>query len=111
MDCKAKPEDWELQTKWASDCQDARCLLELRARVELLEATQHAHIEGNYKPTPNPNQIRSLLVERVMTAIERADGDDEARAAICEVAAWMRSNPDHHFPPALVFALEHEAEI
>ena len=81
MDCKAKPEDWELQTQWASDCQDARCLLELRARVEALEA--------NSKPTPNPSQIRSSLVEQVMTAIERADGDDEARAAICEVARWL----------------------
>ena len=37
------------------------------------------------------------------TLTEQAD-------AICEVAAWMTSNPDHHFPPALVFALEREAE-
>jgi hypothetical protein len=80
-DYKATPEDWELQSKWAIDCQDARCLLELRARVELLEA--------NYKPTPNPSQIRSSLVERVMTAIERADGDDEARAAIHEVLSYL----------------------
>jgi hypothetical protein len=64
MDCKAKPEDWELQSQWASDCvpscADARCLLELRARVEALEA--------NSKPTPNPRQIRSSLVERVLVS-------------------------------------------
>jgi hypothetical protein len=33
-----------------------------------------------------------------------------ARAAIREVAAWMTSNPDVYFPPALVFAIEQEAE-
>jgi hypothetical protein len=33
-----------------------------------------------------------------------------ARTAIREVAAWLISNPNHHFPPALVFALEQEAE-
>jgi hypothetical protein len=35
---------------------------------------------------------------------------DAARAAIREVAAWMTSNPDVYFPPALFFALEQEAE-
>lgn len=91
MDCKAKPEDWELQTKWARDCEDARCLLELRARVELLEATQHAHIEGNYKPTPNPSQIRSSLVERVHSCIvgEPECGHMQARAAIREVLSYL----------------------
>jgi hypothetical protein len=42
---------------------------------------------------------------------EAVNWASEARAAIREVAAWMTSNPDHHFPPALVFALEQEAEI
>jgi len=113
------------------------CLLELRARVEALEAAAHKHIvetsanilalasrvealeavkrpaskvyeiskplkltpeqaqhvrdllAPNSKPTPNPSQIRSSLVERVMTAIERANGDDEARAAICEVLSYL----------------------
>ena len=161
-DYKATPEDWELQSKWAIDCQDARCLLELRARVELLEAAAHKHIvetsanilalasrvesleaaeheiskvhqiskplkltpeqeqqvrdllAPNSKPTPNPIQIRSSLVDRVARAIGRDDEpinwEPEARAAIREVAAWMTSNPDVYFPPALVFALEQEAE-
>ena len=83
-DYKATPEDWELQSQWASDCQDARCLLELRARVEALEA--------NSKPTPNPIQIRSSLVERVHSCIvgEPECGHMQARAAIREVAAWLR---------------------
>jgi len=52
-------------------------------------------------------------VERVVMAIGRDSETarwNEARAAIREVAAWMTSNPDIYFPPALVFALEQEAE-
>jgi hypothetical protein len=68
----------------------------------------------NSKPAPNPNQIRSSLVDRVARAIGRDDEpinwEPEARAAIREVAAWMTGNPDVYFPPALVFALEQEVE-
>ena len=78
-------------------------------------------LEANSQPTPNDRQIRSSLVERVALAISRCEDssawDDEAvnwapeaRAAIREVAAWMTSNPNVYFPPALVFALEQEAE-
>ena len=89
--------------------QDAarNCLLDLRARVEALEATQHAHIEGSpdrcleiheYRPamptTPSP---AGSLVERVATAMHpdsfspEESWGTEARAAICEVAAWLRT--------------------
>jgi hypothetical protein len=57
------------------------------------------------------------LVNRVQHAIyveyarSKTTGQPEARAAIREVAAWMTSNPDVYFPPALVFALEREAEL
>jgi len=80
-DYRAKPEDWELQSQWASDCADARCMLELRARVVALEA--------NYKPTPR--QIRSSLVERVHSCIvgEPECGHMQARAAIREVLAYL----------------------
>ncbi len=165
MDCKAKPEDWDTDlARWPE------AILELRARVETLEAAAHKHIvetsanilalasrvealeagkrsaprvyeiskplnltpeqaqqvkdllAPNSKPTPNSSQIGSSLVNRVALAIsgieyglerdeEAVNWASEARAAIREVAEWMRSNPDHHFPPALVFALEHEAEI
>ena len=53
--------------------------------------------EANSKPTPNDRQIRSSLLERVAGAI--ADDDtpvdlwhDDARAAIREVAAWLREH-------------------
>lgn len=92
---------------------------ELRARVEALEAAkrpaskvyeiseplqltpeQAQHVKDllapNSKSTPNSSQIGSLLVERVRKAIfNNGDGDDyndEARAAIREVAAWLDEN-------------------
>jgi hypothetical protein len=44
---RATDKDWELVEEWAPDDTDVRCLLELRSRVELLEATQHAHLDGS----------------------------------------------------------------
>jgi hypothetical protein len=74
------------------------------------------------QPSPNSSQVGSSLVDRVSTAIALEDEKhywpeardavetDMARAAILEVAAWMTSNPDVYFPPALVFAIEQEVE-
>ena len=171
-DYKATPEQWAQCEDWVRSsvvgASDA-CILELRARVETLEAAAHKHIvetnsnivalfsrvesleaaerkaskvhqiskplkltpeqaqqvrdllAPNSKPTPNSSQIRSSLVDRVALAIsgieyglerdeEAVNWASEARAAIREVAAWMTSNPDVYFPPALVFAIEQEAE-
>jgi hypothetical protein len=44
---RATDKDWELVEGWAPDDTDVRCLLELRSRVELLEATQHAHLDAS----------------------------------------------------------------
>jgi hypothetical protein len=108
MTYKATLKQWEQVQSWSRDkdisvsC-DAACVLELRARVEALEATS--------KPSPNSSQIGSSLVERVEDALMHEVGlRPMARAAIREVAAWMTSNPDVYFPPALVFAIEQEAE-
>lgn len=99
---KATPEQWDDVGAFASDTR--ACILELRARVEALEATS--------KPSPNSSQIGSSLVARVERRIRHAHevGGFQARAAIREVAAWMTSNPDIYFPPALVFAIEQEIE-
>jgi len=146
-DYKATPEQWAQCEDWVRSsvvgASDA-CILELRARVETLEAAARKHIAEtssnilalasrvesleaaerqaskvyqiskplkltpeqaqqvrdllapNSKPSPNSSQIGNLLVERVRKAIfNNGDGDDysdEARAAIREVAAWMREN-------------------
>ena len=102
----------------------ASCFLELRDRVEALERDRRAILDSSSRlrvglhgspAKPNhPAKPDSSLVERVEDAIYRNGNEPgfraEARAAIREVAAWMTGNPDHHFPPALVFALEQEAE-
>ncbi len=147
-DYKATPEQWAQCEDWVRSsvvgASDA-CILELRARVETLEAAAHKHIvetsanilalasrvesleaaerqaskvyqiskplkltskqqeelnallRPNSKPTTNPSQIRSSLVERVGAAIfeqfeNNAGNEAEACAAIREVAAWMREN-------------------
>jgi hypothetical protein len=150
-DYKATPEQWAQCEDWVRSsvvgASDA-CILELRARIEQLEAntkhwrTDHLRLantcaslapdrraffnallpdDEDSQPTPNPSQIRSSLVDRVALAIsgieyglerdeEAVNWASEARAAIREVAVWMTSNPDVYFPPALVFALEQEAD-
>ena len=79
---------------------------ELLHRIETLEAAAQP-AQSNHPAKPD-----SSLVDQVEDALDMARGDSEAkaRAAIREVATWMTSNRDHHFPPALVFALEQEAE-
>jgi len=70
----------------------------------------------NSKPTPNPSQIRSSLVARVADAIYRnGTGDgfrEEARAAIREVAAWLRVESEGHLGSGLHLSrrLEQEAD-
>ncbi len=44
---RARGGDWAQQEKWGPKFTDARCLLELRSRVEWLEATQHAHLDAS----------------------------------------------------------------
>jgi hypothetical protein len=107
IDFRATPEEWARVEANIYSAVDV-CVLELRDRVKALEA--------NSKPTPNDRQIRSLLVDRVAIAIDRLPTkdwnketwDDEARAAIREVAAWLREQGT----PAIGWAtrLQQEAE-
>ena len=129
---KATPEQWDDAGAFASDTR--ACLLELRARVELLEATQHAHIDTSRLSDEERDQIRqelswpaawqllkiapirsgpeSPLVERVADAIAAQAtsagivNDRPARAAILEIAAWFRTERDS---PETAAALEQEA--
>ena len=90
---KATPEQWDDSKR----CADAgaiafACLLELRARVEALEADGPA-VSCDREPAsvaaqPTP---ASSLVERVVKAMDGQpfNTHQEARAAIREVAAWL----------------------
>jgi hypothetical protein len=86
---KATPEQWETIEKYA-DSVGYACILELRARVEALEAAQQKVRSGPESP----------LVERVADAIAAQAtsagivNDRPARAAILEVAAWLRAEDD-----------------
>jgi len=133
---RATPEQWEYQERWASDDDDASCILELRCRIEALEATQHAHTDLSHLSDAEREQVAQELAKpaRVFTAKEVApivapatrarfisevfqaasaearpaglvervanalydvplDSRVEARAAIREVASWIRDNP------------------
>jgi len=81
--------DWARADTEAMDGDPAfRCIMELCSRVEALEAAAKP-AESNYLQKPD-----SSLVERVADAIyTTCTGDgfrEEARAAIREVAAWLR---------------------
>ena len=113
MGFQAAPGQWkQLERSQVFNGSFQACVLELRSRVEALET--------NAKPTPNDRQIRSSLVERVAIAISRCEDstawDDEAlnwapeaRAAIREVAAWLREQHDGDLVAATV--LEREIEL
>jgi hypothetical protein len=114
---RATPEQWASIDDPENPFAYEVCILELRDRITALEAGQACpHIvnsdEGtsycalaeqtHSKPTPNDRQIRSSapadsLVERVAIAMRCAPNCDdeswetEARAAIREVARWLRS--------------------
>jgi hypothetical protein len=113
----ATPDPWASVEHWGS--QGAllyQCLLELRTRVEQLEAntkqwrTDHLRL-ANTCASLAPDRLQFFnallpddedsaeggsLVERVARAIGRDDEpinwEPEARAAIREVAAWMRES-------------------
>ena len=105
---RATARQWRDVKALAYDIATYSCIFELLHRIEALESAA--------KPT-QPNHLEkphSSLVERVAAAITGDGGPmnwrSEARAAIREVAAWLRENPDVYFAPALVFVLEKEAE-
>ena len=103
---KATPEQWALTEETSGACLSA-CILELRARVEALEATHHA---AEVAPIVVPS-LADSLVERVGTRIKwgidaELDEGGIAHAAILEVAAWFRTERDS---PETAAVLEQEA--
>jgi hypothetical protein len=80
---KATAQQWQTVEDWAT-CRGSVfdiCLLELRSRVEALEAQAQ---QQQSAPTP-PG-----LVEQVRQAMDTASVEQEPRAAIRAVAEWLR---------------------
>jgi hypothetical protein len=99
---KATPEQWADQKRWAHDDADSSCILELRARIEALEAAQQPPLftAEEVARIVAPITRDRALVERVADAIGAADDEgltnmtwsNHSRAAILEVAAWLTEN-------------------
>lgn len=91
---RATPEKWENMTAFENDSFDVgygSCILELRDRIEALEAAQ-ASVQPAVKDSLTAPAWS--LVERVANAVSNGvvDGDytQVSRGAIREVAAWIR---------------------
>jgi hypothetical protein len=87
---RAKPEVWAAVERWSkNDMDSCNCTLELRDRVEALEAAAKP-VESN-----DPVELDSSLVVRVADAIYRnGTGDgfrEEARAAILAVVEALEA--------------------
>jgi hypothetical protein len=97
---RVTPEQWETIERYADTSDPYSCFLELRARIEALEAAQQKIRSGPESP----------LVKRVADAIAAQAtsagivNDRPARAAILEVAAWMRAESEGHLGSGLHFA-------
>ncbi len=123
---RATPEDWEYIRLRAEDGVGLlNCILELRARVEALEARRPTvqelcqrveALEAPQHTTPTPEARPAGLVERVAEAMQPGTFDwsayeDEARAAIREVAKWLRDRyPKSPEAGAVAFNLCQEAD-
>jgi hypothetical protein len=105
---RATPEQWALIAETGGGCMSAT-ILELRARIEALEAAQQDKLDrlialDAADPTPDPamTELRAASAEAqpggLVERVRRAIGDDapcshsNARAAIREVAKWLREN-------------------
>ena len=135
-DYKATFEQWNDIEQWANSSSNAstdHCILELLSRVESLEEdcyeenkSYHACVEAlvkriekledNSRTIPNLNIIRSSLVRKVQRVIDKeyeeslGTGENKAKAAIFEVATWLREQP-HQAAACRLIALLIEEEV
>jgi len=112
---KAKPEYWKILEDYSTESRPYSCILELRSRVEALEAQKSEtdsitdyysllaaqskgkavfHGPSDSREVVKPAPVAGGLVERVADAITSETGSrwatTEARAAILEVVRWLQ---------------------
>jgi hypothetical protein len=58
---RATPEQWEFIERFADSIDPYSCFLELRDRIEALEAAQHAHVDTSHLTDAERKQIREEL--------------------------------------------------
>lgn len=95
------PEQWESIELYAEDNAYDACFLELRSRIEALEAAQQPPLftAEEVARIVAPSSPADSLIDRVAKALYDAPNNhegwrSEARAAILEVAAWLRAEDD-----------------
>ena len=96
---RATPPQWadqERRISWLIDDAKSSCILELRAHVEALEAAandrqQDQDAECAAAPSPAPSLVDRVALELMNPPLDE-DDRQQARAAICAVAAWLREN-------------------
>jgi hypothetical protein len=118
------------QALWVETCEDSSCFLEIIGRrVNTLEAAQQrpphqdkldrliigSPLDGDDgEPIVLPSSPADLLIDRVGKAIydaliKEAPGIVQARAAIREVAAWLREHTLYSATSQIAADLEYEA--
>jgi hypothetical protein len=132
---RATPEQWAQQALWVETYEDSSCIMELLHRVQLLEATQHAHVDTSRLSETERELIRQEMscpaaLQPLKIATETTYGtapivvpnssasltssptgslvDRIGSAAILDVAAWFRTERDS---PETAAALEQEANL
>jgi len=83
----------ELVQQWFDDARNAWAEPQHYVATRAAQWGADQTLKANSQPTPKDLQIRTSLVERVQAAIHDVEfphGNDEARAAIREVNAWLR---------------------
>jgi hypothetical protein len=86
---QAKPEYWELQEQWSNHAilgVDSSCFLELRSRVEALEAKA-----GNYPATPDSSTSPPSLKEQALSALEHLALGPDPTAFLADMETIRRA--------------------
>ena len=101
---RATPEQWACQKAWAVDDDDSSCILELRARIEALEAAQQDKLDrlialDAADPTPDP----------AMPELRAASAEAQPAGGLVEMLGdvWSEGQPLH--PYARVAAIREVA--
>jgi hypothetical protein len=87
---RATPEQWEYQERWASDDDDASCILELRCRVEALELAHR--IQSGTLTSSEQAELGVVPVVDLEAAVHcaAAEARDSAMAELRAASAEVR---------------------
>ena len=110
---RATPEQWANQESWAPNDNDSSCIVELRDRVEALEAAannrQHGEAAERAEPDPAASLVDRVALELMNPPLDE-DDRQQARAAIREVAAWLDDQDGPLAEIALACRLREQAD-